>query len=167
MQVPKRRSDQYKQADTGPVYLTQAGVEQLKRQLERLERDLPAAIAEVERTKEFGDFSENEEYKAAKRKMRGMHSRIAVTKDRLNRVEIIPDDMRGSATVQIGSRVTIEHNGTEKTYHILGPHESDPSTGKISNVSPLGELLLGKAVGEKVELKKKTGTTTYVITSIN
>ena len=166
MQLPKRRSDQFKKMDDGPVYLTKQGKEKLERSLARLERDLPPAIAEVERTRKFGDFSENEEYKDAKRKMRSLHARVFSIKDRLKRAEIIKEGKNLSGVVEIGSTVKLKSNGTEKIFQILGSYESNPDTGRISEKSPLGAALLGHRVGELVSVEAKDNEVVYEILEI-
>ncbi len=153
MRVPTRRSDKFKKRDDGPVYLTQRAVDRLEKTLARIQSELPSAIAEVERTKEYGDFSENEEYKAAKRKMRGMHSRVAIIKSRLARAVIIDESENTSGVVKLGSTVTlVADDGAKKQYQILGPHESDPANGKISFESPLGSSLIGKQEGDSISI---------------
>ncbi len=151
MRVPTRKSDQYKKRDSGPIYLTSEALEKLKRKLKRLESALPVAIAEVERTKEYGDFSENEEYKAAKRKMRAIHYKIAELKSSIARSTVINKNRTSSNEIQIGSTVTIvDSDGNEKTYKILDSIESNPSKGVISYKSPLGMSLMGKKTGDNV-----------------
>ena len=84
MRVPKRKSEEfrkYNRPDNTPVFVTQEGLERFKRQLARLEKELPDLIAEVQRTGAFGDFSENAEYQAAKYLLRRTHGRIAALKD--------------------------------------------------------------------------------------
>jgi len=166
MQLPKRRSDQFKKIDDGPVYLTLAGKEKLERSLARLEKDLPQGIKEVERTKKFGDFSENEEYKDAKRRLRSMHARIFSIKDRLKRAVIIKEEKNSSGVVEIGSTIKLKVNDTEKTFQILGSYESNPVTGRISERSPLGSALLGHRVGELVRVEVKGREAIYQILKI-
>src|SRR3989338_5265423 len=123
MRVPKRKSEEfrkYNRPDNTPVFVTQEGLERFKRQLARLEKELPDLIAEVQRTGAFGDFSENAEYQAAKYLLRRTHGRIAALKDRLNRVELITAVAASADTVQIGSTVVVEIGGKQCEYQILG-----------------------------------------------
>lgn len=166
MQIPKRRSEKQKQPDTGPVYLTREGFDKLKRNIARLEQSLPTAIKEVEQTKEYGDFSENEEYKQAKRRLRGMHTRIFYLNDRLNRAELFEPGKNKSSVVQLGSTVELEVAGESKTFQILGTYETDPAAGKISNASPLGLALLGHKTGDRVVLEVKGQAVVYRIVNI-
>lgn len=167
MQVPKRRSEQFKKySSSGPIRLTQAGIDGLKRKLKKLEIELPDAIKEVERTKEYGDFSENAEYKEAKHKLRGMHSQIFRIKNQLDKAVLIETDIN-SNWVEIGSTVTVEINGEQKQYQILGYIESNPGQGKISNQSPIGASLLGHQVGDSVTVQLKDRAVEYKIIKIN
>ena len=166
MQVPKRRSEQYRRSDTGSVYLTAEGVRQLHEKLAVLQRGLPALIAEVMRTKENGDLSENFEYQDAKHTLRRTHGNVASIKARIARAIIIKKDAHPSGIVAIGSTVVVETSEKRTTYEILGSHESDPSHGRISDRSPLGTLLLGHSAGDTVTLTTKTGSRAYRILEV-
>ncbi len=166
MQVPKRRAEQYRRKDLGSVYLTAEGLARLQEQLAELQRELPALIQEVMRTKENGDLSENFEYQDAKHTLRRTHGRIASIKARIARAIIIKKDARPSGIVEIGSIVVLETGGKRITYEILGSHESDPSNGRISDRSPLGVLLLGRMAGDTVTLTTKTGSREYQIVEV-
>lgn len=167
MRVPTRRSEQNRKIDEGPFYVTQAGMSSLQKQLANFERELPSLIAEVDRTKGFGDFSENAEYQDAKHKMRRAYARIASLKDRLFRAVIIRASGRAGGCVQLGSRVRVEINGVTKIFEIVGPYETDPTRGRISHLSPLGTVLMGKAAGDRVEYVSKAGTVECVIIEIS
>lgn len=166
MQVPKRRSEQNIKRDSGPFLLTAQALARLKMQLADLEKQLPFLISEVERTKGFGDFSENAAYQDAKATLRRTHSRIESIKDRIKRAEIIEQGPNTSGKVQIGSTVVLETNGKRHTFEILGPHEANPSTGRISDRSPLGQALLNHAVGDEVVLELRAGSVRYKIIEI-
>jgi transcription elongation factor GreA len=166
MQVPRRRSEQFRKysSDGGPVYLTVDGIKQLQEKLVGLETGLPEAIREVERTKEYGDFSENAEYKEAKYKLRQLHSQINRIKNQLKKaVEI---KVEKSDRVQIGSTVKIEVNGEPREYQILGSIESNPGEGKISNQSPIGAALLGHRAGDSIKVELKNKVVVYKILEI-
>lgn len=168
MRVPTRKSEQQRMhgKDTGgPVYLTEAGLQKLERTIANIEAELPFLRSEVERTAEMGDFSENEEYKDAKYKLRRANGRLLGSKDRLKRVEVISEQGSGG-TVQLGSTVTVTDGTKEMTYQILGPHESDPLKGKISHISPLGAQLLGKNEGDTATVESKSGIKEYTIISV-
>ena len=168
MQLPFRPKQLMKQAlqEEEPLYLTRDAIERLKRRLERIEQEeLPQAIADVRRTGEFGDFSENAEYQEAKGRMRRLHDQATGIKEKLKVViEIEPST---SSLIQMGMTVILElNNGTNKTFYIVGPQEADPVKGKLSYKSPLGSRLMGRSVGETIELVTPMGSTSYRIVEV-
>jgi len=149
MQVPVRRGEK-RPAPKDP-YLTEEKFTELKDKLERLKKIRPREAMEVKRLAEMGDFSENAGYQLAKGRLRGLNQRIIDLENHLKMAVIIeanPD----IKTVQIGSRVTLEKDGKQTTYLILGSTESDPASCVISYQSPLGAALIGRRVGEKIKL---------------
>ncbi len=168
MRLPLRKHERLKiHKDEGLLHLTKDGLEKLKRTLVDLQKvQLPQAIEDVKRTAEFGDFSENAEYQEAKSRLRRIHARIFSIGEELKRVSVITHDAQEVGHVQLGSTVVLETNGTQKNYHIVGPHEANPVKGKISHVSPLGSRLVGKTVGEIVHIPTTQGEIEYKIVSI-
>lgn len=143
--------------------LTQSGVDELT-----TERDALVArrseIADAIRTaRELGDLSENAEYQSARADQERNDNRIAEIENILNNVDIIKKTSSGK--VQLGSVVTLT-NGTTKEFQVVGTVEADPLNGKISDESPIGKALLGKKVGDEVEIKTPAETTTYTISAI-
>src|SRR3989338_8596069 len=112
MQVPRRKSEELRKRNDGPIYLTENGFQLLKEKLARLKRVLPERIAETARTAAFGDRSDNAEYKAAKGILRRTHYQILEIQEQIKRVVIIKPSRNASGTVQIGSTVVLEVNGT-------------------------------------------------------
>ncbi|MBI3626540.1 GreA/GreB family elongation factor [Candidatus Uhrbacteria bacterium] len=165
MQVPKRRSEQSVKRDSGPVMITADGLARLEKELTQLQTQVPDMIAEIERTKLFGDFSENAAYQDAKSSLRRTYSRIDSLKDRIKRAVII-EKSSDNCTVQLGSTVVLEISGKLVTFEILGHQEADPSQGKISDRSPLGQALMNCSAGEKVTIKTKSGEVEYKILEI-
>lgn len=157
MRVPKRKSeeDRRKLQDDGPIFLTKEGIDKLKRSIKNIERDIPPAREELQRTREMGDLSENAAYQIAKHNLRRMQGRLLHLTERLkNAIEIQPDD---SGVVQLGSMVVVEQNKKESTYEIVGPLEANPLQGRISNISPLGNALLGHTKDETISYKLPDG----------
>ena len=167
MRLPTRRSEKLKiHTDDGPLYLTKKGLEKLKRRLIDLETTLiPAAIKDVKTTAEFGDFSENAEYQEAKHRLRRFHHQVFTIKEDLKRVSIIKES--DGERVQIGCTLLVETGGKQKTFLIVGPREADPTKGRISYLSPLGNILMGKCIGETITLKTENMEATYLILKIN
>ncbi len=154
MQVPRRKSEQsrkFQRPSDDDAHLTRPAMERMETELERLEKtEQKKAIEEVARTKEMGDLSENAAYTEAKFHLRRINDRIMSLRQRLNRAIVISEDANTSGKVALGCTVILRVNGEEKTYQIVGSQEADPGSGRISQLSPLGTVLLGHAVGETV-----------------
>jgi len=165
MQTPYRKAGKYALQANDP-YLSQDKIFELQRELEKLLKKRPQATSEVSRLAELGDFSENVEYQLAKGKLRGINGAISKIQVQLNSAILI--DQKGeSATIDLGSVVTVKVNGKEKQYEILGSSESKPEKGIISHNSPIAQLLLGKKVGDRVSLKLKDKSVEYEIVKVN
>jgi len=163
MQVPIRRSQLLrKRDDQGPIYLTAAGIDRLKRELVTLEKEHPEAAEDVYRLAQLGDFSENAEYQEAKYRLRRMNDRMASIKERLKRVVEIEEGVKGGR-VQIGSTVKLKVDGKEKIYQIVGPAEVNPSRGRISYLSPLGSALMDRVAGDEVTIQIEGGEAKYLV----
>jgi transcription elongation factor GreA len=167
MRVPKRRSEQNRRKEeSGPLYVTADGLAQLKEEVRELRRGVPDLVKEVSRTGAFGDFSENAEYQWAKQVLRQTYGRIARLKRKIARAVVIEKERQMIGVVELGSIVTLEVRGKRVVYKILGSEETDPLHGRISYNSPLGALIMGRLVGERVELKTQTGSVEYHIVAI-
>lgn len=146
--------------------LTQSGVDELKKELESLvDKRLEIADA-IKTAREQGDLSENAEYQAARAEQEKNEARVVEIEAILQNVEIIKKP-KGDAKVQLGSNVKLKGSGKTKEFQIVGTVEADPLSGKISDESPIGKLLLGRQIGYKVELKTAMETTNYTIADIS
>lgn len=154
MRVPIRKSEEARRfsAKNEPLYLTAAGIAQLKATLKSLEKSLPDAISETQRTGQFGDFSENAEYQIAKANLRRINNEILIIKYKLKRAKLIQEGS-SSGIIRIGSIVIFRIDGKQKKYQIVGQAETNPEHGRISYLSPLGSALIGHHVGDRVALK--------------
>ena len=132
--------------------MTQAKLDELTKELEKLMQIRPRAMAEVSRLAEMGDFSENAAYQHAKGRLRGINQRILEVEDHIKHAKII-SSTHNSQTVQLGSKVVIDIQGKQQTFQVLGPTETDPLKKIISYKSPLGAQLMGKRAGEKFTLQ--------------
>jgi transcription elongation factor GreA len=167
MQFPKKRkSDEFKKRDDGPVHLTKDGFKSLQEKLERLKLALPEFINEAKRTAAYGDRSDNAEYKEAKSILRRTHRQILNIEDQIRRAVIIASGSNSSGAVQLGSIVVLEIDGAQKTFQILGSHESNPANGRISYQSPLGSALMGHIKGDIVTVQTASGSKKYCILEI-
>jgi transcription elongation factor GreA len=152
------------------VLLTKEGLEKIKQELEIFKTQKRHEVAE--RLKEAiaqGDLSENAEYDAAKEEQAFVESRIITLENMIRNAKIICADHQNKNIVNIGSKVTIQElpKGDTETYTIVGSAESDPVSGKISNESPIGSELIGKKVGETVNVPAPSGTIQFKIVQID
>ena len=144
--------------------ITEAGRKELEKELKELKSrrgDIADKIAEA---RDYGDLSEDAEYDSAREEQGLVETRIAEIEDILMNAEEIK--ARKSSKVNLGSTVELKNGKTNVTYTIVGPVEADPVSGKISDESPLGVALLGKAVGDKATITTPKGDTTYTVVSI-
>lgn len=167
MQFPKKRkSDELRKQDDGPIHLTEEGFKHLQEKLERLKRTLPDFINETQRTAAYGDRSDNAEYKEAKSILRRTHWQILSIQDQIKRAVIIVSGLNAFGTVQLGSTVVLDIDGLQKTFQILGSHETNPAKGRISHQSPLGAALMNHAKGDTVTVQTASGAKKYRILEI-
>jgi len=137
-----------------PQYLSKEKLTELEGELKKLTTTDRQEVAErLRRAKEFGDLSENSEYNEAKDEQAQLEYRISEVEQILREAEIISKSAQKDK-VSIGSSVTVtKPDGSKADYHIVGPHEVDPDTGKISNESPVGSSLLSSTLGSDINLK--------------
>ncbi|PIT87147.1 MAG: hypothetical protein COU31_04260 [Candidatus Magasanikbacteria bacterium CG10_big_fil_rev_8_21_14_0_10_40_10] len=165
MRTLNRKSEKNNQKPFDP-FLSFAKARAIQNQLKKLiEISRPKLAQEVNRLSELGDFSENVEYQLAKGKLRRINTEILILENQLKQARIItaPEQFE---TVQIGHKVTVEVNGRQKTYQILGSAQADPAQGIISHGSPIGSALLGRKVGDVVEIKPVNKIISYKIISL-
>lgn len=145
--------------------LTKDGVKEMESELQSLIAERGPLTERIKSAREMGDLSENAEYQSARQEQEKLESRIDEIEHILQNVEII-EKPKGSKNVSLGSTVELS-NGTRKTFTIVGTVEANPLAGKISDESPIGKALLGKALGEEVELVTPAETAQYKITKIS
>jgi transcription elongation factor GreA len=127
-----------------------------------LNHDLPKAI---QHAREFGDLSENAEYKAAKEKQSMVQARLSLLHQRMIEVDSIDITKIPTDRIAYGSTVVLFDLEKEEkvTYELVTSEESDPDSGKISTVSPIGQALMGKEEGDEVRVKTPTGIRNFEI----
>lgn len=147
--------------------MTPLGYRALVDELKQLqETGLPQAIDRVAKAREFGDLSENAEYHSAKEDLAALEGRIEELKDIINRVNVVDVKKSGEEEVGIGSVVTVTINGSHHEFSIVGEWEADPAAKKISHESPLGKALIGKRVGDIVEVEAPAGKVNYTVKNV-
>ncbi len=147
------------------VYLTAPALEELKNELtdrvKRLRLEISQRIADA---KEMGDLSENFAYHEAREQQGINESRVLQIEEMLRDFQIISGNK--STTITLGSKFRVNGPLGAKTYELVGESESDPMAGRISNVSPLGQAFMNKAVKERVVVQSPSGENTYEIIEI-
>ncbi len=144
--------------------LTKDGITELKTELDGLVAQRTPVAERIKTAREFGDLAENAEYQSARQDQEKLEARIGEIEHILQNVEVIAKP-RGKNQVQLGSTVTLKNGSTQK-FQVVGTVEADPLNGKISDESPIGKALIGKKVGDKVEISTAAETNTYKIASI-
>lgn len=146
--------------------ITKQGLADLKDKLAKLEARRPEMVDRVETARQMGDLRENSEYHAAREDLTLLDTQIEELKTVLANVKIV-SGANGSPEVGLESLVTIKNgNGQELVYQLVGEHESDPLNRKISYNSPLGQVLMGRRVGDKVIADTPKGKVKYQIVTV-
>lgn len=147
------------------VVLTREGLAELKKELDiLLKTKRPDAVTRLAAARGQGDLSENSEYAAAKQDLAFIDGRIAELEQVINEAQVVASHSKSK--IDVGCRVTLHVNGKKDTFHIVGEWEANPLEKKISNSSPLGKALMGKKIGEKVEVEAPIGKVVYKIVGI-
>jgi len=144
-------------------------LEELKSELNYLKTVREKEVADqIKEARSFGDLSENSEYDEAKNEQGKLYSRIAEIENILSNYVIIEERTEDSNSVRLGSSVTVLdlEMELEETYQVVGSQEADPMNGRISEESPFGKALLGKAIDEVVIVEAPAGNIEYKILKI-
>ena len=149
--------------------MTGEGYAALDEELKRLKtQERPAVIAAIGEARAHGDLSENAEYHAAKDRQGWIEGRIAEIEDKIARAQVIDVSKLNGSQVKFGATVTVVDEDTEEEgrYQVVGEHEADVKSGKISLSSPLSRAMMGKEVGEVVEVNTPGGVKAYEILKV-
>ena len=152
------------------IPFTHPGLEVLKVELQKLKsEDRPAVIKAIAEAREHGDLSENAEYHAARDRQSFIEGRVAELEDVISRAEVIDPSKLSGETVTFGTSVEVadEETDQESRYSIVGPYEADISRGLISTSSPIAKALIGKRVGDSVEVRTPGGIKSYEVISVS
>ncbi|OGG06181.1 hypothetical protein A2872_04400 [Candidatus Gottesmanbacteria bacterium RIFCSPHIGHO2_01_FULL_42_12] len=146
--------------------LTLGGLKKLQEELAELKnKKIPAVVDRLSLARAEGDLSENSAYQGAKEELEFLENRISQLEDIMEQSSIISAP-KGNTVVDIGSTVTVSIGNRKIVWTVVGEWEADPKSGKISGSSPIGKALMGKKVGDKVEVSIPAGKAVYTITSI-
>ena len=148
--------------------MTPEGHAALTAELAALKAERPKISQEIGVAREHGDLKENAEYHAAKEKQGLNEARIAEIEDKLARAEVIDPSTLSGDKVKFGAIVELEDvdNGKVVTYRLVGPDESDIKEGKLSITSPVARALVGKEVGDEVQVQAPGGVRNYEVSDV-
>ena len=143
------------------------GYEKLTADLKALRAERPKIVDAIEEARAHGDLSENAEYHAAKERQGQVEAQIAEIEDRVSRAQIIDPTSLSGDKIVFGATVTVlDEDDKKQRYQIVGQTEADARQGRISYDSPLGRALIGKQVGEEVEVTVPSGDRCYQVEKI-
>lgn len=151
------------------VPMTASGYSRLQEELKHLKTvERPAVIRAIAEAREHGDLSENAEYHAARERQSFIEGRVIELADRISRAEVIDVQALSGDSVKFGATVKLADEDTdeEATYQIVGQDESDIKAGRLSVTAPLARGLIGKTVGEVVEVTTPNGSKSYEVMDI-
>jgi len=150
------------------TYLTRDGLKKLQDELEYLKTVKRQEVADrLHAAMDEGDIDENAEYDEAKNEQAFVEGRILTLEAMLKNYVLIEETPKESDEVTLGSVITVvEGDNPPEKYHLVGAAEADPSKGRISNESPLGRALIGRRVGDTVQVSAPAGLLTFRIASI-
>ncbi|CAM3333970.1 transcription elongation factor GreA [Asticcacaulis taihuensis] len=149
--------------------MTVAGYQVLDDELKRLKSvERPSVIAAISEARAHGDLSENAEYHAAKERQGWIEGQIAEIEDKISRAQVIDVSKLSGNKIKFGATVTVIDEDTEEEgrYQVVGDHEADVKSGKISLSSPLSRAMIGKEVGDVVEVQTPGGVKAYEILKV-
>jgi transcription elongation factor GreA len=155
--------------ESGPIHLSEEGLEKLKAELHKLKYiDRPAVVEEIKKAREHGDLSENAEYDAAKEAQVHVERNISELEYKLSRAKVIKRDQVAKGKAYLFAKVTVIDldDDEEEIFTLVSPEETDPDKNHISIKSPIGQGLLGKEMGDEVAIKVPAGVLKYKITKI-
>ncbi len=148
------------------IVITQEGLDRLKAELHELITVKRVEVTEaIKRARELGDLSENSLYDQSRSQQSFIEGRIEELEAVIEKAQIIQQPTNNDV-VSLGSKVVVHIDGDDETLTLVGEPEADPSNAKISHTSPLGQALIGKKVGEVVEVDAPVGTIAYTIKQV-
>lgn len=151
------------------IPMTAEGLQRLEAELKVLKSvERPAIIKAIATAREHGDLSENAEYTSAREKQSFIEGRIAELEDIISRTEVIDFSKLTGTIIKFGATVRLADEDTDEKvkYQIVGPYEADLAKGRISITSPIGRALIGKTVGDTVEVQTPRGGKSYEVVGV-
>jgi transcription elongation factor GreA len=150
---------------TQPVLLTAEGLERLKGELEQAQNRRFESADRMKEAAQPGDIEDNPEYEQAKEEVARLDERIYELREMIARAQLIKG--RNSSTIEPGSTIELEDSeGEHMTYYLVGAVEADPTAGRISIESPVGQALVGKRKGDRVSVTVPAGTVDLTVIAV-
>ncbi|MCW0181523.1 transcription elongation factor GreA [Zavarzinia sp.] len=152
------------------VPMTAGGYDALEAELKRLKTvDRPAVIQAISAAREHGDLSENAEYHAAKEKQSFIETRVIELEDKISRAQVIDVSKLSGNVIKFGANITLVDIDTDEKvdYQIVGVDEADVKAGRLSVSSPVARALIGKTVGDEIEVTTPGGHKSYEILKVH
>ena len=151
------------------VPMTRQGLDSLEEEFRRLRNEeRPAVIKAIAAAREHGDLSENAEYHAARERQSFIEGRLAELEDVISRADVIDVSKLSGDIVRFGASVIVVDEDTDEeiAYQIVGAHEADLEDGRLSVTSPLARAMIGKTIGDSVEVNTPRGPKGYEISDV-
>lgn len=150
------------------IPITKEGLKEIQEEYDKLVSvKRPEAVKRITETRTIGDLTEDNEHTQARQALSFVDGRISELGEVIKNAQIISQGNKKHKQVNLGCQVTVAGGGKTLVYHLVGEWEADPTEMKISHKSPLGQSLLGKKVGEKVEVEAPAGKIVYTIKKID
>jgi transcription elongation factor GreA len=149
--------------------MTSDGYQRLEEELRHLKlNERPAIIRAIAEAREHGDLSENAEYHAARERQSFIEGRVAELEDKIARAEVIDVTKLSGKQIMFGATITVVDEDTDEknSYQIVGPDEADVKSKRLSITSPLARAVIGKKVGDTVEVTTPNGSKSYEIVKV-
>ncbi len=147
--------------------MLQEGYERQLAELKALREERPRIVDAIEEARAHGDLSENAEYHAAKERQGQVEAMVGDLEDRISRANIIDPTTLSGDRIVFGATISLlDDDDKPVKYQIVGPYEADAKIGRISYASPLGKALIGRKVGEEVEVTVPSGDKSYQVEKI-
>ncbi len=147
------------------VVVTKEGLTKIQKELDKLKNvDRPRVIERIREARSLGDLAENADYEDARNEQSFIEGRIEELESAIKHARVI--EHASKDVVEVGANINITGETGLRTFSIVGAAEADPTQGRISDVSPLGQALLGHRAGDQVKVKTPKGEMTYTILSV-
>ncbi len=149
------------------IPVTAEGKRKMQEELDQLNARIPVIAKQIEEAREKGDLRENAEYHAAREDMGMTNARLGELKQKLANCQVVDESQIDTSCVAFGAKVDLQEGRSKaETWYLVGEGEDDPLDNRILTSSPMGQALLGKKLGDAVEVKAPIGTIKFTVKKI-